>query len=492
MGCSAVPVAGLLSTSYLINERILLDAGAVSSALDIEEQVRVDHILLSHAHLDHIQGIATLADNVVGARKEPVTIHATKETWDSVKAHFLNNVVWPDFTAIPTPANPVLRFSEIEPGIGFDIGPLTVEAVPVKHSVPTVGFILDDGRSALAYTSDTGQTQLFWKRVARHPNLEALIIHCALPNRLSEEARAAGHLTPAALSEELGKFARPAAKIFIGHIKSKYAEELTDEIYALAGRKIGILEEGDAMEFGEEEPKKKKPAVVTTRYEEHDFLIETASREKRREVFHRFGRVYRAGEIIFEEGDDGDEMFIIHEGKVKIWKIVRNKKKVLETLGGGDFFGEMAILNAKPRSATAETIEDVKLLVFSRQTFEKLVRNNAGIATRLIKALASRLQTADDHIENLLYKDVESQVINTLIKLMADYGIPEGNRFRLSITPKDLAEKLGLDVKQVKLVVKSLKEKRIIELRKDGILLPPPEKLEKALDYLALKEEFGF
>ncbi len=313
LGCSGMPLAGRLTTSYLINERILLDAGSVSAALDLEEQVLIDHILVSHAHLDHIQGIATLADNIIGRREKPVVIHAGPETLDAIRKHILNDRLWPDFTKIPTPEAPALRYNEIEPGVPFDISPFTIEAVPTKHTIPTMGFIIGNEDSSVAYTTDTGPTQLLWRRVGRVSNLEALIIHCAMPNRLREKSIAAGHLTPATMAQELEKLQHEDIKIYVGHLKPVFHSEIAEELYSIKDHEIRILEEGDVIEIGEVENVIDQP-VVSTQYEDHDFLIETSSQEKRKAVFHRFGREYQKGEIIFYEGEIGDEMYIIHEG----------------------------------------------------------------------------------------------------------------------------------------------------------------------------------
>ena len=120
-------------------------------------------------------------------------------------------------------------------------------------------------------------------------------------------------------------------------------------------------------------------------------------------LYERFGREFQAGEILFSEGDSGKEMFVIQSGKIRISKKVRDVEKTLVSLGPGEFFGEMSILNNKPRSATATVEEPAKLLVIDPKTFEAMVRGNAEIAVRMIKKLSARLQEADDQIENLLH-----------------------------------------------------------------------------------------
>src|ERR1700760_1424535 len=127
-------------------------------------------------------------------------------------------------------------------------------------------------------------------------------------------------------------------------------------------------------------------------------------------LFQRFGREFKRGDVLFREGEPGKEMYVIQSGRVNIIKTVRDTEKILATLGAGEFFGEMALLNNKPRSAGAAMAEDGKLLVIDPRTFEAMIRGNVEIAVRLIKKLSDRLQEADEQIENLLLRDPSSRV----------------------------------------------------------------------------------
>src|ERR687886_3110776 len=131
-------------------------------------------------------------------------------------------------------------------------------------------------------------------------------------------------------------------------------------------------------------------------------------------LFQRFGKEFKRGDVLFREGEPGKEMYVIQAGKANITKRVRDTEKILATLGSGEFFGEMAILNNKPRSAGAIMAEDGKLLVIDPRTFEAMIRGNVEIAVRLIKKLSDRLQEADEQIENLLLKDPNSRVVHYL------------------------------------------------------------------------------
>ncbi len=140
-------------------------------------------------------------------------------------------------------------------------------------------------------------------------------------------------------------------------------------------------------------------------------------------LFEKFGKIIPKGTVLFREGDIGQEMYIIQSGRVKISKTVRNIEKTLSVIGKGEFFGEMAILNDKPRSATAEVVDDSEILVIDRNTFETMIKGNTEIALRIIKKLSQRLQEADNQIENLLIKDNTSRLVNLLAKIAKDKGI---------------------------------------------------------------------
>lgn len=211
------------------------------------------------------------------------------------------------------------------------------------------------------------------------------------------------------------------------------------------------------------------------------------------QLFEKYGRTFPKGTIIFNENDPGADMYIIQTGKVKISKKVRDVEKTLVILGKGDFFGEMSILNNKPRSATAEVIEDSKLLVIDGKTFEVMVRSNTEIAVRIIKNLSSRLQEADNQIENLLIKDNTSRVVNSLAKLAASHGVesPEGVRIDFNFTSDELASMAGLTRAQTDEIINKLLKARILSIKDNQIIISSKDQLNKFLKFLEMKEQFG-
>ena len=205
------------------------------------------------------------------------------------------------------------------------------------------------------------------------------------------------------------------------------------------------------------------------------------------QLYARFGKKIPAGTVLFREGDQGEEMYILQAGKVKISKRIRGVEKTLATLDKGEFFGEMAILNDKPRSATAETIEDCDMLVIDRKTFEALIRGNAEIAVRFIKRLADRLRETNEQMEALMIKDNTSRLLSILAKRVKDEK--KGGSFSISL--EDLAGLAGIELALVKLILEKLASVRLIELAGDRVNITSQEQVDRLLRYLEMREIFG-
>jgi CRP/FNR family transcriptional regulator, cyclic AMP receptor protein len=204
-------------------------------------------------------------------------------------------------------------------------------------------------------------------------------------------------------------------------------------------------------------------------------------------MFAKFGKRFPTNTVLFREGDKGEEMFILQSGKVKISKKIRGVEKTLATLEKGEFFGEMAILNDKPRSATAETVEDCDMLVIDRKTFETLLRSNVEIAIRFIKRLADRLRETNDQMEALMIRDNTSRLVNILAKQVKD---AKGGSFSISID--ELAGLAGIEGGQAKLILEKLASVRILALSAgDHVTIANQEQVDRLLRYLEMREIFG-
>ncbi|HEY6107016.1 MAG TPA: Crp/Fnr family transcriptional regulator [Anaeromyxobacteraceae bacterium] len=208
------------------------------------------------------------------------------------------------------------------------------------------------------------------------------------------------------------------------------------------------------------------------------------------QLFQRFGRGFPRGTVLFREGEPGKEMYVVQSGRVDISKRVGGADKLLSTLGQGEFFGEMSILNNAPRSATATCAEDSKLLVIDPKTFEAMIRGNAEIALRMIKKLADRLQEADHQIENLLMRDAGSRVVHRLL-VQAEKTARGGGAARIETSAPDLAARVGVKPEQVDDVLMKLLKAKIVAVHPDAIVVPDVAKLRQFLEFLQMKAQFG-
>ena len=210
------------------------------------------------------------------------------------------------------------------------------------------------------------------------------------------------------------------------------------------------------------------------------------------QLFARFGRTCQAGEVLFREGEAGQHMLVLQSGTVRISKDGKGGEKTLAILGPGEFFGEMAILNAKPRNATATVLEAARVLVIDARTFEHMVIGNAEIAVRLIKKLSRRLDSANELIEVLMHRDPKARVILGLTRQAEMIGRPRDDGSMLvPIRPEDLAEEIGLTTEETEEVLSRLKRLRIVTEEPAGLVVTEMQRLDEFLEFLEMREKFG-
>jgi ribonuclease BN (tRNA processing enzyme) len=235
LGCSGGIGGSLRTTAFLVDDDILLDAGTGVGDLPLEALAKIDHIFVSHSHLDHVASIPFLVDTVCWMRGSPIVVHGIKDTLDILRAHLFNWKIWPDFTQIPDGDNPFMAYREIAVGETVELGGRRITALPANHTVPAVGYLLDSGRASLAYSGDTTTNPGLWRAVNEAANLRYLIIETAFSNKERDIAVASKHLCPEMLARELENLrARP--EVFVTHLKPGEGALTMKEVSEAAGR----------------------------------------------------------------------------------------------------------------------------------------------------------------------------------------------------------------------------------------------------------------
>lgn len=242
LGSSGAEVPGYGLSGFLVDDSMLLDVGSVTQSLSLPEQKHIKDILITHSHLDHIKDLAFLADNLIlDNHLNTINVYALKETIEAIKTHILNDVIWPDFTRIPSETKPVLRFIPIEPLKQLQIGQYRILPLPVDHSVAAVGYLVQDETGAFAYTGDTGPAEALWKAL-KGVKLNVLIVEVSFPDEMRHMAIKTGHLCPSLLKAQIDNHGISCERIFITHIKPQYEDSINEQLKKLQGYTIEVLD----------------------------------------------------------------------------------------------------------------------------------------------------------------------------------------------------------------------------------------------------------
>ena len=249
LGCSGGIGARARTTSFLVDQDILIDAGTGVEDLDVADLAAIDHVFLTHSHLDHVAALPLLIDSVGGLRRKPLVVHALPETIQALKTHIFNWVIWPDFTEIPHFERPWMVFEPMRVNTVIELGERRIRSLPANHTVPAVGYLLSSPLGSLAFSGDTGPTEDFWRIINSVENLRYLIIETAFPNRDRDLAVTSRHLYPVQLGEELTRLTRDV-QVLITHLKPSDRDTIERELAAWAGRFAPrLLERGQELAF---------------------------------------------------------------------------------------------------------------------------------------------------------------------------------------------------------------------------------------------------
>jgi ribonuclease BN (tRNA processing enzyme) len=230
LGCSGAIAKDCRTTSFLIDTDVLVDCGTGVGDLTLDEMKGIDHVFITHSHLDHIASLPLMIDAIASSLTKPVQIHALPGTIAAIKTHIFNNVIWPDFSRIPSPEKPFISFHELHVGETLQITGKSIEVLPAVHTVPAVGYAITSGKGCWVFTGDTERNPAFWRRI-NQMNVAALVIETAFSNREKELAKRALHLAPSSLAEELDMIDKEKRfPIFITHTKPAETDMIMAEI----------------------------------------------------------------------------------------------------------------------------------------------------------------------------------------------------------------------------------------------------------------------
>ena len=251
LGCSGAIAAGCRTTAFLLDDDILIDAGTGVGDMPLDALAGIEHILISHSHLDHVLSIGLLADSVMRSRRAagrgPIQVHALPETLAALRAHIFNGIIWPDFTRLPSAEHPVLEFVPFAIGDVLKLGKKRVEVLSASHTVPAVGFAVDAGEAGhWVYTGDTGPNPMLWMRL-RNMKIAHLVIETAFSDEERQLAYISRHLCPAALGHELAQLPG-SVEVHITHIKPGELDAVMSEVGKLStSHRIRALSAGQTI-----------------------------------------------------------------------------------------------------------------------------------------------------------------------------------------------------------------------------------------------------
>jgi ribonuclease BN (tRNA processing enzyme) len=236
-------------TCFLIDDRVSVDAGSIGLALTEGQRQTVRDIIVTHTHMDHIASLPIFVDDLFAELTEPIRIHATREVVDLLERDVFNDNVYPRFAELRNQHGPVMRYVPFKAGEEFSVAHLRATAVTVNHIVPTVGLVLTDRKTTVAFSSDTADTEELWRVINAEPQLDALFIEASFPNSMRELAKASKHLTPQTMAQELTKLSHNGMDILAVHLKAAYRTTLIKELEGLKIKGLNVMEAGRVYEW---------------------------------------------------------------------------------------------------------------------------------------------------------------------------------------------------------------------------------------------------
>jgi ribonuclease BN (tRNA processing enzyme) len=229
LGCSGGIGGEMRTTSMLVDEDVLIDAGTGVGDLSLDALLKIDHVFITHTHMDHIAFLPLLLDTVMGSRTQPIQVYGNTQVIQILKEHVFNWLIWPNFNLIPKPESPLLIYNEMNVDDVVSLDGRQFTALAANHGVPAVGYQVDSGQASLVFTGDTAGCTAFWQQVNAIDNLKYLIIETAFSNEEALLAKESKHLCPKTLADELSQMENTPA-VYVTHLKPGEGAKIMEEI----------------------------------------------------------------------------------------------------------------------------------------------------------------------------------------------------------------------------------------------------------------------
>jgi len=247
LGCYGNIIGEYRATSFLINNSILLDAGTVTEVLDDNRLIQIKDVVITHTHIDHIKGLFPFADELIMMGKPGINLFSNNRILEIMTNNLFNNLIWPDFTNIPSKKEAMINLNAIEPEREVVLNGVSFRPILMTHTVYTVGYVVKQDAKGFMFTADTGPTKRFWEAVRDEKGIEFIIADVSFPNRMENLAKISGHMTPSMLVEHINRFKLGHIPIYITHLKPVFIEEIMAEVKSLERSNIKILKQGSKM-----------------------------------------------------------------------------------------------------------------------------------------------------------------------------------------------------------------------------------------------------
>lgn len=237
-------------TSFLVDDTLALDAGSLTETLSLDRQEKIQNVFISHSHLDHMLSLPFLTDNLFDLLDSPLQVWGSAHVISALKSYLFNDVVWPDFSVLPSPEKPTIIFHTLKAEETIKVGHLEITPIPVNHIVPCFGYLVacEKSKSSVLYTADTTSTERIWEIANSREDLAAVIIDCSFPNDKEDLAKQTGHFSPNLMMKDIAKLKRDC-QILVYHIKPTFMGKMLEELQALNDPRLILSIQNKTMHF---------------------------------------------------------------------------------------------------------------------------------------------------------------------------------------------------------------------------------------------------